>query len=113
MTIFLRLFIFVEYQTCSERRKLSIFLKTFSGGGKWSLTDIADHTQLGSPARQATKRRMIQYFSSQCNMYATVRRLEQQLQESQVERNQLQKDFQSQADDSNSRTVALQKQLEI
>ena len=53
------------------------FLKTFSGGGKWSLTDIADHTQLDSPARLATKRRMIQSSSSQGHMDDTVRRLEQ------------------------------------
>ena len=52
------------------------FQKTSSGGGKWSLTDIADHTQLGSPARLATKRRIIQSSSSQSNMDDTVRRLE-------------------------------------
>ena len=56
------------------------FLKTSSGGGKWILTDIADHTQVGSPARLATKRRMIQSSSSQGNMDDTVRRLEQLLQ---------------------------------
>ena len=68
----------------------SIFQKTFLGV-KWSLTDIADHTQLGSPARLATKRRMIQSSSSQGNMGDTVRRLEQQLQESQIKEEQLQK----------------------
>ena len=56
------------------------FLKTFSGGGKWSLTDIADHTQLGFPARLATKRTIVQSSSSQGNMDDAVRRLEQQLQ---------------------------------
>ena len=56
------------------------FQKTFSGGGKWSLTDIADHTQLGSPARLATKRRMIQWMDG--NMDGTMRRLVPQLQES-------------------------------
>ena len=54
------------------------------------MTDIADHTQLGSPARLATKR-MIQSSSSQGNMDDTVRRLEQQLQESRIEMDQLQR----------------------
>ena len=64
------------------------FQKT-SGRGKWSLTDIADHTKLGSPARLATKRRMIQSSNSQGNMDDTVRRLEQQLQESRIREEQL------------------------
>ena len=59
------------------------FLKT-SSGDKWSLTNIADHTQLGAPARLATKRRMVQSSSSQGNMADTVRRVEQQLQESRL-----------------------------
>ena len=50
-------------------------------GGKWSLTDIADQTQLGSPARLATKRRIIQSSSSQGNKDDTIKRLEHQLQE--------------------------------
>ena len=82
------------------------FLKTSSGGGKWSLTDIADHTQLGSPARLATKRRMIQSSSSQGNMDDTVRRLEQQLQECRIEKDQLQRrteELQRQVVDSNRR----------
>ena len=89
------------------------FLKTSSGGGKWSLTDIADHTQLGSPARLATKRRMIQSSSSQGNMDGTVRRLKQQLQEFRtreyqlrIEKDQLQRraeELQRQADKSNRR----------
>ena len=82
------------------------FLKTSSGGGKWSLTDIADHTQLGSPARLATKRRMIQSSSSQGNIDDTLRRLEQQLQESRMEKDQLQRraeDLQRQVVDSNRR----------
>ena len=69
----------------------SIFQKTSSGGGKWSLTDIADHTQLGSPARLATKRKMIQSSSSQGNMDDTVRRLELQLQEYRIREEQLQR----------------------
>ena len=89
-------------------------LKTSSGGGKWSLTDIADHTQLGSPARLATKRRMILSSSSQGNMDDTVRRLEQQLQESQIERDQLQRraeDANQRAEDSQRRAAELQTQV--
>ena len=56
--------------------------------GKWSLTDIADQTQLGSPARLATKRRMIQSSSNKDN---TIRRLEQQLQKSQTRQEELQR----------------------
>ena len=96
-------------------------LKTSSGGGKWSLTDIADHTQLGSPARLATKKRMIQSSSSQGNMDDTVRRLEQQLQESRIREEQLRiekdrlqrraEEQQKQAEDSNTRAEALQRQV--
>ena len=88
------------------------FLKISSGGGKWSLTDIADHTQLGSPARLATKRRIIQSSSSQGNMDDTVTRLEQQLQESQIREEQVQRraeELQRQADDSNQRAEDLQR----
>ena len=95
-------------------------LKTSSGGGKWSLTDIADHTQLGSPARLATKRRMIQSSGSQASMDDTVRRLEQELQESRIREMQLQiekdkfqrraEEQQRQAEDSNTRAEALQRQ---
>ena len=83
------------------------FLKTSSGGGKWSLTDIADHTQLGSPARLATKRRMIQCSSSQGNMDNTVRRLEQQLQESRIREEQVQR----RAEDLQRRAAELQRQM--
>ena len=65
---------------------------------------MADHTQLGSPARLATKRRMIQSSSSQGNMEDTVRRLEQQLQESRIREEQLERraeELQRQAEDSN------------
>ena len=98
------------------------FLKTSSGGGKWSLTDIADQTQLGSPARLATKRRMIQSSSSQGNVEDTVRRLEQQLQESrireeqlEIEKDQLQRraeELQRQADDTNRRAENFRQRAE-
>ena len=89
--------------------------KTSSGGGKWSLTDIADHTQLGSPARLATKRRMIQSSSSQGNMDGTMRRLEQQLQESQIREEQLQRraeEQQRQAEEQQRQAEELQRQAE-
>ena len=39
-----------------------------SGGGKWTLTDIADDTQLGSPARLATMRRLHECSDTKGNM---------------------------------------------
>ena len=86
-------------------------MKTSSEAGKWSLTDIADHTQLGSPARLATKRRMIQSSSSQGNMDDTVRRLEQQLQESRIEKDQLQRRAEEQQRQAEARAEALQRQV--
>ena len=89
--------------------------KTSSGGGKWSLTDIADHTQLGSPTRLATKRRMIQSSSSQSNMDDTVRRLEQQLQESRIREEQLQgraEEQQRQAEEQQRQAGEQQRQAE-
>ena len=91
-----------------------MFQKTSSGGDKWSLTNIADHTQLGSPARLAAKRRMIQSSSSQGKMDATVRRLEQQLQDYRIREEQLQRraeEEQKQAEDSNTRSETLQRQV--
>ena len=85
-----------------------------SKGGKWSLTDIADQTQLGSPARLATKRRMIQSSSSQGNKDDTVRRLEHQLQEFRS-REDLQRragELQTQVDDASRRAGELQTQVQ-
>ena len=66
----------------------SIEFQKTSGASKWS--NIADRTQFGSSARLATKRRMVQSSSSQGNMDDTVRRLEQQLQESRIQDEQFQ-----------------------
>ena len=91
--------------TCNLKYIINVeFLGTSSGGSKWSLTDIADHTKLGSPARLATKRIMIQSSSSQSNMDSTVRRLEQQLHEFRIREEQLErraKELQRRAEDSN------------
>ena len=70
------------------------------------MTDIADSTQLGSPARLATKRRMIQ---SSSNKDDTTRRLELQLQECRVREEELQRragELQTQVDDANRRAEA-------
>ena len=78
---------------------------------KWSLTDIADHTQLGFPARLATKRRMIQSSSSLGNMDDTMRRLEQQLQESRIREELLQRRAEEQQRQAEARAEALQRQV--
>ena len=83
------------------------FQKKFLKGGNWSLTDIADSTQLGTPARLATKRRIIQ---SSSNNDDAMRRLELQLQESQAREEELQRragDIQIQVNDANRRAEAL------
>ena len=88
-------FIYIEFQT-----------------GKWSLTDIADQTQLGSPDRLAAKRKMIQ---SSCIKDSTVRRLELELQESQTKQEELQRragELLIQVDDANRRTGELQTQVD-
>ena len=77
--------------------------------GKWSLTAIADSTQLGSPARLATKRKMIKSSSSQGNKDDTMKRLELQLQESQAREKKLQgvaRELQIQVNDANRRAEA-------
>ena len=74
--------------------------------GKWSLTDVADQTQLGSPARLTTKRKMIQ---SSSNKDDTAKRLEQQLQESRRREEELQRragELQTQVNDANRRAEA-------
>ena len=61
-----------------------------SAGSKWALTDIADDTQLGSPARLATKRRLMESSHIKGNIDGNMS-LEQQLQKAQIRENQLQK----------------------
>ena len=84
-------------------------------GGQWSLTDIADQTQLGSPVRLATKRRMIHSSSSHGNKDDTMRRLEQQLQESGLREEELQRrawGLQTQVNDANRRAEASNRKAE-
>ena len=99
----------------------SLFQKTSSIEGKWLLTDIADHTQLDSPARLATERRMIQSSGSQGNTDDTVRRLERELQDCHVEKDQLHRraeelrrqieEFNGRVEDLQSRVAELQRQV--
>ena len=98
----LMMFVYLEFQMVSAK------------GGKWSLTDIADQTQLGSPARLATKR-MIQSSSSQGNKDDTVRRLEHQLQEFRSREEECQRragELQTQVNDANRRAEASNRRAE-
>ena len=77
----------------------------------WSLTDIADSTQLGSPARIATKKRMIQ---SSSNKDDAMRRLELQLEECRVREEDIQGragELQTQVNDANRRAEELHTQV--
>ena len=82
------------------------FQKKFPKRGNWSLTDIADSTQLGSPARLAAKGGMI---------WVARRRLEQQLQECRVRKEELQrkvKELQAQVDYANRIAGEMQTQVD-
>ena len=82
------------------------FQRKVPKGGNWSLTDIADSTQLGSPVRLAAKRGMIQVAR---------RRLEQQLQECRVREEELQrkvKELQTQMDYANRIAGEMQTQVD-
>ena len=57
--------------------------KTFWSGKRWSLTNVADHTQLGSPDRLKAKQAIVQDTST------TVRKLERQLQECRLREEEL------------------------
>ena len=91
------------------------FQKNSSEGGKWSLTDIANHTQLGLAT-------ISQSSSSQGTKVDVVRRLEQQLQQSRIMERQLQiknnelqeraKVLQMQTEYSYTRADALQRQVD-
>ena len=61
-------------------------LQDSSGGKCWILTDIADHSQLGSPQRLADKIRIMEPFSTRNDgdVDERVRRLQQQLQDLEI-----------------------------
>ena len=97
------MFVYLEFQMVSAK------------GGKWSLTDIADQTQLGSPARLATKRKMMQSSSSQGNKDGTIKRLKHQLQEFRSREEELQRrtvELQTQLNDANRRTETSNRRVE-
>ena len=86
------------------------FQKKYPKGSKWSLTDIADSTVLGSPARLATKR-MIQSSSTKED---AMRKLELQLQECRVREEELQRragELQTQVQGAEDRVQDLQRSL--
>ena len=61
-------------------------LQDSSGEKCWILTDIADHSQLGSPQRLADKRRIMESFSTRNDgdVDERVRRLQQQLEDLEI-----------------------------
>ena len=61
----------------------------------WILTDIADHTQLGSPKRLDDKRRMMESFSKVNNGNAdrSMSRLQQQLEKMEIRARESEKSF--------------------
>ena len=94
----------IEDITCSLFFSIE-FQKISPIEGKWFLTDIADSTQLGSPARLA-KKIMIQ---SSCNKHDTIRNLEQQIEKCLVREEMLQRiaeELQTQVDEANRRAEA-------
>ena len=78
------------------------------GDGKWTLTDTADNSQLGSPARLAAKRRILLSPSTKGNMVDTAL-LQQQLQESRIREEQ----FQRRAECSERKAAAAQRQKQV
>ena len=81
-----------------------------SGKKSWMLTDIADHTQLGSPKRLDDKRRLIESFSTHndSSVDERVRRIQQQLEEMEIRVQESNK----RAIDFNRRAVELNNMLE-
>ena len=85
-----------------------------SKGDRWTLTNIADDTQLGSPARLATKRRLMESSHTKGNMHGNVI-LEQQLQETQIREKQLQRrveDAERRAEESKKRAEYSERRAE-
>ena len=108
----IQVFTNLEFQQKSPKGGMwSLLQQKSPKGGKWFLTDVADSTQLGSPTRLATKRRMIQ---SSSNKDDAMRRLELQLQECRV-REELQRiagELQTQVNDASRRAEASHRRAE-
>ena len=79
-----------------------------SGVGKWALTEIAEDTQLGSSARLAAKRRLMESLHTKGNMDGNAS-LEQQLQEA---RNGEER-FQRRAEDAERRAEVAERRAEV
>ena len=80
----------------------------------WILTDIADHTQLGSPKRLDDKRRMIESFSKVNNGSAdrSMRRLQQQLEDMEIRARESAINFERRVSDLNSRLEESDRRVE-
>ena len=88
---------------CTNNQILIIYvaeLQESSGGKCWILTDIADHSQLGSPQRLADKRRIMESFSTRNDgdVDKRVRRLQQPLEDLEIR--------------AQDRTVSLERRLD-
>ena len=109
-------YIKTEYKLSYEYASLIIFSEwqMKSEGGRWALTDIADDTQCGSPARLATKRRLMESSHTKGNTDGNVS-LEQQLQEARIREEQLQKraeDAEWQAEEADKRAEDSERKAE-
>ena len=82
-----------------------------SGEKNWILTDMADHTQLGSPRRLDVKRRMMESFStcSHGRVDDRMRRLQQQLEEMEIRAQESAR----RAEEEGSRVGQLQRELAV
>ena len=82
-----------------------------SGEKNWILTDMADHTQLGSPKRLDVKRRMMESFStcSDGRVDDRIRRLQQQLEEMEIRAQESAR----RAEEEGSRVGQLQRELAV
>ena len=82
-----------------------------SGEKNWILTDMADHTQLGSPKRLDVKRRMMESFStcSDGRVDDRMRRLQQQLEEMEIRAQESAR----RAEEEGSRVGQLQRELAV
>ena len=80
-------------------------LQESSGGKCWILTDIADHSQLGSPQRLAEKRRIMESFSTHNDgdVDERVRRLQQQLEDLEIRAQDRAVSFERRLDEYNRR----------
>ena len=96
----------IKYEYVTELKDLHS-----SGEKNWILTDMADHTQLGSPKRLDVKRRMMESFStcSDGRVDDRMRRLQQQLEEMEIRAQESAR----RAEEEGSRVGQLQRELAV